>query len=294
VTVPPGGRRTSRPVSADIDVFGATDTGKSRPSNQDHFLVASLHKLLRAQQTSLAPEELSELVSETRGYIFLVADGVGSRPEGHRASGTALRSIAQHVTHFMDLYRRLDPDRESAFLTELERSVHRSHSQLRDEGKREYGGEGLATTLTMVAVLWPRAYLVQVGDSRCYRLRDGELERMSRDQTVAEALVASGALSPADLARSPFRNVLASAIGGPEAVPETRVTDCQWNDVLLLCTDGLTKHVTDDEIEAELRGITSAEASCRALVDLALERGGTDNITVVIGRLRARRMGSGT
>ncbi len=278
----------SRPMEADVDVFGLTHPGRVRTANEDHFLIASLHKLLRVQQSSLPEQEYPQLVSDSRGYLFLVADGVGGRPDGHLASETVLRTIADHVTNLMDLYRRLDPERESLFLRELTGSVERSHAILKEQGERDHEGQGLATTLTMVAVLWPRAYLVQVGDSRCYRLRGGRLERLSRDQTVAQALVDSGALTPEEATRSPFRSVLASAVGGPEALPITASDDVRRDDVMLLCTDGLTKHVTEAEIEQELQRLEAAEKSCHRLVDLALERGGRDNITVLIGRMRPR------
>ncbi len=279
-----------RPVSADVDVFGVTHRGHVRADNQDHFLIASLHKLLRVHQTSLPEANQASLVSESRGYLFLVADGVGGRRGGKEASGLALRTIADYVTHLTDLYRRLDHEKEHAFLAELTKSVEHSHEILLRQGEREFGGHALATTLTMVAVLWPRAYLVQVGDSRCYRLREGELQRMSRDQTLAQELVDTGALGAAQGEASPLRNVLASALGGPQATPVATTTDCRWQDVLLLCTDGLTKHVSDEEIAAELAQVASAESSCRALVDLALARGGSDNVTVVIGRLREKRL----
>jgi protein phosphatase len=186
------------------------------------------------------------------------------------------------------LYRRLDPDKEHVFLAELEQSVKKTHELLRAESEKEYGGRGGATTLTMVAALWPRAYLVQVGDSRCYRLRDGRLERMSKDQTIAQELVETGALTETEAHRSPFRSVLASALGGREALPQTTATDCRWDDVLLVCSDGLTRHVSDAELEAELRQVRSSEESCRRLVALALERGGEDNVTVIISRLKPR------
>jgi protein phosphatase len=166
--------------------------------------------------------------------------------------------------------------------------VRKTHEILRVEGEKEYGGKGGATTLTMVAALWPRAYLVQVGDSRCYRMREGNLELMSKDQTVVQALVDSGAMSQTEARRSPFSGVLASALGGSQATPQTRTVEILWGDVMLLCTDGLTKHVTDAEIETELRQIRTSEESCRKLVQLALERGGTDNVTVVISRLKTR------
>jgi protein phosphatase len=272
-----------------VDCFGLTDQGKVRRKNDDHFLIASLHKLMRVHLTSLPDPDAMPLVSESRGFLFMVADGVGGRPHGDLASGTALRYIAQYVTHLMDLYHRLDPERETQFLAELQKSVQRSHEILVAETERAGEGRGGATTLTMVAAVWPRAYLVQVGDSRCYRLRDGTLERMSQDQTMAQALVEQGALSPSDAEHSPLRNMLASALGGTEARPVTAATDIRWDDVMLMCTDGLTKHVPEAEIEAELRATTSAQASCRRLVDLALERGGTDNVTVLVSRLRPRR-----
>lgn len=280
--------RSSRPVARDIDVFGLTHMGRVRRDNQDHFLIASLHKMLRVQQSSLPKDDLSHIMSESRAYLFLVADGVGSGAEGHRASGTALRVVAEYVTHFMDLYRHVDADEEKEFLTALSRSVEHSHEIIRARSEREYGGRH-ATTLTMVCVHWPCAYLVQVGDSRCYRLRDAKLERMTRDQTMAQALIEAGALSESQATSSPLHHVLVSALGGKEATLMTATAECEWDDVLLLCTDGLTRHVADEEIAETLRALTSAETGCRRLVDLALERGGSDNVTVVIGRLRPRK-----
>ena len=139
-----------RPVTADIDVFGLTDPGRVRRENQDQFLIASLHKLLRVHQSSIPPDDLTPLITESRGFVFLVADGVGGRPDGAQASGTVIRAIAHYVTHLTDLYRRLDSDREDDFLSELECAVLKTHDDLLDEGRREYGGKGAATTLTML------------------------------------------------------------------------------------------------------------------------------------------------
>lgn len=280
-----------RPTSTNIDVFGLTHAGQVRKDNQDQFLIASLHKLLRVHQSSLPPEDITTLISESRGYILLVADGVGGRPDGQAASGTVVKTIAHHVTHLMDLYRRLDSNNESVFVAELEKSVLKSHDVLVEEGKKEYGGHGGATTLTMIAALWPNAYVIQVGDSRCYRLRDGRLQRMTEDQTLVQALLDQGALTQTEAHRSPLRGVLASALGGRDATPTIHATDCRWDDVVLLCTDGLTRHVTDQELEAELLAVRTSQESCQRLIQLALDRGGEDNITVVIGRLKNKPQG---
>jgi PPM family protein phosphatase len=280
-----------RPTSTNIDLFGLSDRGRVRSDNQDQFLIASLHKLLRVHQSSLPPEDITTLISESRGHILLVADGVGGRPDGQAASGTVVKTIAHHVTHLMDLYRRLDSNNEATFVSELEKSVLKSHDVLVEEGNKEYGGHGGATTLTMIAALWPHAYVIQVGDSRCYRLRDGRLERMTEDQTMAQALVEQGALTETEARRSPLRGILASALGGRDMTPRIHATDCRWDDVVLLCTDGLTRHVRDEEIEAELQAIRTAPESCRRLIQLALDRGGEDNVTVVIGRLKNKPSG---
>ena len=277
--------RTSRPESRNVDVFGLTDVGRRRTRNDDHFLIASLHKLLRVHQTSLPENEYPEIMSESRGWLFLVADGVGGRPDGDEASGTVVRTVAEYVTHFTDLYRRLDPARETAFLQELQKSVQLGHQILKERAEH-LGGPGQATTLTMVAALWPRAYLVQVGDSRCYRWREGKLERMSKDQTMAQALLDAGALTPDQAESSPLNNMLVSALGGKEATLMTASAELLWEDVMLLCTDGLTKHVSEDEIRDILGSMESAEDGAHTLVDRALEGGGTDNVTVVVARLR--------
>ncbi len=146
----------------------------------------------------------------------------------------------------------------------------------------------MATTLTMAVFVWPNMYVTQVGDSRCYYYRDGKLERMTRDQTWAQALVDEGALPAEQSAESPFANVLASAIGGEEAKPEVtrRALRRGADECVLLCTDGLTKHVTDQEIAACIGRTRTSEQLCRDLLDLALDRGGTDNVTVLAVRGR--------
>jgi protein phosphatase len=278
--------RRSRPMAQDIDVFGLTHQGRVRKENQDQFLIASLHKTMQIHSTSLPAERLPELMSESRGFVFLVADGVGGMPGGEQASGTALSAVAHYVTHTMRFYYHHDPDEESKFLAELQASVLQSHDMVRAAGAADPLREGMATTLTMVAVLWPRAYIIHVGDSRLYRLRDGQLAQITKDQTMAQALVDAGVLESSSMEQSPFRSILSSAVGGSEAKPVTTVMDTRWDDVCLLCTDGLTKHVSDEEIRQHLTEVHSAEQICRKLVDLTLERGASDNVTVVAGRLR--------
>jgi PPM family protein phosphatase len=285
MTLAAGSNVAGRPQAADIDIFALTHPGKVRLVNQDQFLIASLHKTMQVHASSVPPEELGDLTSENRFYLCMVADGVGGRPGGEFASGTALKTIAQYATHTLKLSYRHDPAQEGKFLEELERAVEESHSAVLEDPQSS------ATTLTMVMFRWPRAYLVHVGDSRCYRLRDGRLELLSKDQTMAQALVDAGVLPPARASETRWAHVLSSALGAQAATPMITVTEQRWEDVMLLCTDGLTKHVADQEIAEQLATVKSSEQICRNLLDLTLSRGASDNVTVLAGRLRERSPG---
>jgi protein phosphatase len=271
-----------KPRKSDVDVFGLTHPGRVRQTNEDQFLIASLHKTMLVHHTSLGPGALPDLTSESRGYVLLVADGVGGSGSGDIASQTAVRAIAQYVTNSVRFVYTQDQIQELRLLRELQKTVLHTHDVLRADG------QGSATTLTMVVALWPKAYLIQVGDSRCYRLREGQLQQLSRDQTMAQALVDAGVLRAEEASASRWRHVLSSALGATEAAPVATPSDIRWDDVMLLCTDGLVKHVSDDEIREQLATVKSAERICRNLLALALERGGSDNVTIVVGRLHDR------
>jgi serine/threonine protein phosphatase PrpC len=281
----PSAIAAARPRPEQIDLYGISHPGQVRSENQDQFLIASLHKTMMVHHSSIPEEHLGRLTSDSRGFVFLVADGVGGGPAGQLASGTALTAIVDYVIHAMDLYLDIDESTEPMFLAQLRQSVERGHEKIRASGG-EAKTSGMATTLTMVTVRWPKAYLVHVGDSRCYRLRNGNLELMTKDQTMAQVLLDAGALNPDTAEQSGLKHVLWSALGGREASPETLMTDIEFDDVMLICSDGLTKHVSDDEIRDSLVRTTGSEATCRALLELALSRGGTDNVTVVMSRLK--------
>jgi protein phosphatase len=136
----------------------------------------------------------------------------------------------------------------------------------------------------MVTLTWPRAYLVHVGDSRAYYLRRGRLRQITRDQTTGEYMVDVGAWTEEQAARAKVSANLTSALGGSEMIPAVGLIDLEPGDVLLLCTDGLTKHVSDARIAEVLGTDTPVEAMCRELVREALDDGGTDNITVIVAR----------
>jgi protein phosphatase len=277
-----------KPLDQEIDVFGATDIGKIRSENQDQFLICALQKHVEVWGTSLTDEErLAHLTGDRMGFLALVADGVGGSAGGKEASQTAVESVLDYVTHSMQCFYTRDPYHEDTFLKALHEAVMLSHEIVQQKAGGGTAEERMATTLTMYMGVWPRAYVVQVGDSRCYQLRDGDLQRVTKDQTLVQQLVDDGVVSQSQAEGSPWSHVLSSAIGGSTATPVTTKIDLQWGDVLLLCTDGLTRHVSEVEIEDRLNRMESAEQAAHDLVSLALERGGSDNITVVVGRIRA-------
>lgn len=272
-----------RPTIAEVDAFGLTHTGLVRRTNADHFLVASLHRTLHVHATTLS-DGLGPQETESRGLLLLVADGVGGRAAAAEGSARAVASVSQHLLHATELCSQMAVANEHDAINSLREAVAGAHRALL--AATDEDGSASASTLTMFASFWPRAFVVHVGDSRAYRYRDGVLERLTTDQTFAQMMVESGALTPAGAEASHLKHVLWSALGSQEVVPEVVVTDVTRRGVILLCTDGLTTHVTDEEIKTHLAACQSAQETCQALVDLALARGGRDNVTVVIARVR--------
>jgi protein phosphatase len=275
----------SRPRDDELDLFGVTHPGKVRKENQDHFLLCTLHQQIVIHGTSLPGPDQLPLRGERMGTIMLVADGVGGSSAGGEASQLATEVITSYVSTTMRCFHASDATQEKEFFAALREAALGAHDAVRAHAALEK--HRMATTMTLAIAVWPRLYVVQVGDSRCYYYFDGKLKQVTRDQTVAQYLIDSGALPRDQAARSPFNNVLSSAIGGEEAKPEVAVVDITPRGcVVLVCSDGLTKHVKDEEIADHLRTMTSSEQASTNLLNLALERGGSDNITIIIGRAK--------
>ena len=277
-----------KPRDDEIDVHGLTHRGKVRTVNEDQFLISSLHKKVQVHMTSLPSTQSFSGDTERLAFLAMVADGVGGGPSGSDASRWAVEAITRYVTHSLQCYYSTDASDEHAFLRGLEDAALHCHSELQQRTDDDPDRAGMATTLTLWLGVWPRAYVLQVGDSRAYLFRDDQLTQLSRDQTMAQVLVDQGILTRADAAGTRWEHVLSSSIGGPESAPVVTRVDQQWGDVGLLCSDGLTKHVSDEQIRERLRTMASAREACEALLQDALDAGGTDNITILIGRTNKR------
>jgi protein phosphatase len=275
----------TRPEDEDLDLFGLTHAGLVRAENQDQFLVATVHPQVVIHGTSLPNSESLPLRGTRLATILVIADGVGGAAGGSDASRVATEAITRYVSSTLRSYHAAGTSTEEQFLESLRAAALEAHSAVKSHSATRPDAKRMATTLTLSIIVWPWMYVVQVGDSRAYFCAGGTLQQLTRDQTIGQELVDQGILPPERLPLSPFRHVLSSAIGADAALPVvTRVDIQQRASLILLCSDGLTKHVSHQEMENACKNITSSEQLVRDLLDLALERGGTDNITIIAAR----------
>lgn len=273
-----------KPADDELDLFGLTHPGKVRRENQDHFLIGTVHRDLMIHGSSLGDLSDLPLRGERLATVAVVADGVGGRAAGAAASRLAVETIAQYLNTAIECLHTAAPAHEDAFLDALRDGALQVHEKVRTAAVEHPELKGMATTMTLAIGAWPRMYVVQVGDSRCYYFHGGALHQLTRDQTVAQALVDAGALRQSRVQQSPFSHVLASAIGSASAEPAVSRMRMARDAVVVLCSDGLTKHVSDDAIAGVLRTMRGSEQACRDLLQMALDGGGSDNITVLVCR----------
>jgi protein phosphatase len=213
-----------------------------------------------------------------------VADGVGSSTLGEEASRLAVEGITEYVAQSMKAYYTADSTDDETFSAALQDAAMQVHARVVEQAQADPAGRSMATTLTLFLGVWPRAYLLQLGDSRAYLLRDGKLTQITRDQTMAQELVDQGVLTRTEAPRTRWAHVLSSAIGGHQTAPVVTRIESVWNQVVLLCSDGLTKHVPDEKLAERLGAMTSAQQVTEQLLQDALADGGSDNITIIVGR----------
>ena len=262
---------------------GRTDIGRTRTANQDQFLVADLNKSMTIHSTTLPVEAESEFYAGLRAQVLLVADGISGQAGGSVASQIGVGTTARYLLNTMPWFFSLDHDHDDDQEEELLAAVADCERAVEKEAAAHPELAGMGTTLTMAYLIWPRMYLVHVGDSRCYLLRDGELTQLTHDHTAAQHLVDEGTFTAEQAARSPLSHILVSSIGNPSSFrPDVSRTGLEAGDRILLCTDGLTSLVDDERIAEVVAGAESPEEAIDDLIDEANEAGGYDNVTVVV------------
>lgn len=251
-----------------VSVSARTDIGRQRSGNEDAFLIADL----TSGNAGLGPEMMTHSVGE-QGSLLIVSDGMGGAAAGEIASEIAVKTIRESL-------HEIPPDLDTA--ERLRIATELANERIRNESQHNPKLEGMGATVTAVLVQRGIAYIAQVGDSRAYLIRGERIKQVTKDQSYAQALTDSGIFSPAQIANVP-QNVLLQALG-TQPVVQVGLTAVELlrNDYLVVCSDGLSGKIKPDEMCGVVRQSPDLTSACRRLVDTANERGGEDNITVIV------------
>lgn len=270
------------PEAHPMDVAGQTDIGCVRDHNEDTYLIADLGRWLEVRDASLSMPEAQRRIPGPKGTFLMVADGMGGHGGGEVASAVAVDMIAQFALYAMPWVTAPNEEDEKELCEQLGNALSQCQSRLEKVAlRKEIDQLNPGTTLTVGYVLWPKLYVSHAGDSRLYLQRGESLVQITRDHTVGQALRESGAI-PAGPSR--FDHILVNVVGGGgETVnAEAHALTLEPGDRVLICSDGLTGHVSDAAMLSELRGAHTSREVCGNLIEAAKAGGGFDNITVVV------------
>ena len=276
-----------KPPSSMVRVeFGAVShTGKVRPQNEDHFLVSKLSRKQQIVLTNIPVDQFPEHSADD-GYSMIVADGMGGMAAGEVASKMAIATSVKlfqkspkwgfkiNKREARDLFERVN-----CYLKEIDLAL----TQRSEEDRRLFG---MGTTLTASYSIGVDLFVIHLGDSRAYLYRDDKLKQLTNDHTVAQAMADAGYIAPEEVRHHTKRHVLTNYLGGHHGKVKA---DVRWlrlkdRDRLLLCSDGLNDMVDDASIARILGAHDQPRDAAQSLVDEALERGGRDNVTVIVAR----------
>jgi protein phosphatase len=280
---------SGRPLSSlvRIDVDARSHPGHHRANNEDQFFVTRLGRTLETLVTSLPAGDVPERTEEVN-YAMIVTDGMGGHAAGEVASRMAISALISLALEVPDWIFKVDEEHAREIERRAREHVQEVGAMLFERGRRDAALRGMGTTLTAARSLGRDLFIVHVGDSRAYLLRGGCLHRLTRDHTYAQLLVDAGVLVPGDVADSRHRHVLTNVLGGlcEDVQVDTDHLQLENGDCLMLCSDGLTDMVDDEAIARILGEAARATDACERLVAQALDRGGRDNVTVIVAVYR--------
>lgn len=273
--------------AVEVELGALSHPGLARPNNEDCFLVARLDRGMKVLMTNMPPGSVPERHAITAN-ILLVADGMGGAAAGEIASSTAISVLMELGLETPDWIMNFNDEHGREFLARTKERFSRVRDVLLDFAKTDSSLSGMGTTMTIAGNIGEDLVIAHVGDSRAYLFRGGKLRRLTRDQTMAQMLADAGEIRPEEVATHRLRHVLTGAITTEkgEIPAELHLMRLADGDQILLSTDGLTEMASEEKIVKVLGRSGTAEETCRALVDLALEGGGQDNVTVVLARYR--------
>lgn len=276
-----------QPLSSRVKVeFGsATHTGKTRSINEDNYLIVRFRRGQETLASSLSAAETPAPFQEF-GYAMVVADGLGGSGPGGVASRVALNTLVHMTVYYGRWNLRVDPRTAAEVSERLEWAYGRVNEAVQRKSRGTPELTNMATTLTVAYSAGDDLFVANVGHSRAYLFRDGELRLLTRDQTVENRLAQSSRPTPFAFATDDLRHILTDTVGGPAGAPNVQLGHYRMKDgdCVLLCTDGLSSVVPHERIADLLAQRRRLDETSQGLVDLALEAGGPDNVTVVLAQ----------
>lgn len=260
-----------------IKLFARTDVGQVREHNEDNFIVADLTKRVRGLQ------EANRIVTvESNGNMLAVCDGMGGAAAGEVASQLAVDILYEKMTE------DVTPDQQvtrNEIARRLVRAVESAGLRIFEAAKSDRTRRGMGTTVTAAALVDDYLFLAQVGDSRGYILRSGTLVQVTRDQSLVNQLIEAGQLTEEEAETFEHNNIILQALGTAETVQvDLTFVELRRGDILMMCSDGLSGMVRNDEIREVLKSTSDPLEACKTLTERANLAGGHDNITVIVAQ----------
>jgi serine/threonine protein phosphatase PrpC len=279
-TAPPAVAAPPSRRQAELRISSCSDRGLVRSNNEDRYIALKVSRTTTPLHTNIDPSQL-QFVPEQFRWALAVADGMGGHAAGEVASTLALTLALKLSQQGSQWYVDVGEAEAAAIVSRMQSILSSVDRAIADQSREQSDLKGMGSTLTVAMVAADRLFVFHVGDSRCYLMRRGRLQRLTRDQTMTQALVDAGAMPPEALHTHHMRHMLTQAMGKGEVVIEAHHLPLESGDRLMLASDGLTDGVDDAEIEQVLsRG--DCDASCGELMHRALEAGGRDNVTVIV------------
>ena len=270
--------------SASATAFGMTDRGRVRERNEDQFLIAALERSIFIQQSSVPEHDGTSLTSNPQGRLLMVADGMGGHEGGEVASAVATETMARYAFAVMPWLLNASQASQQELADGLRQAMLSAHAMVQRAAVEQRLDSHMGTTLTLAYVVWPNLYVLHAGDTRCYLMRQGRLQLLTHDHTMAQQLVDRRVITQEEADRSRFKHVLVNVVGGSseDVKAEFHHLELTEGDRLLLCSDGLTEHLDDARIAQILGSELSVDTRVRQMIDAANQAGGSDNITAVV------------
>ena len=263
-----------------LRVSACSDRGLVRENNEDRYLALKVERNYTPLSTNIDAAQLQFVAHQVR-WALAVADGMGGHAGGEVASTLALSLALKLSQQGSQWYVDVGEEEAKALIERMRAILSTVDRAIAEESQHKATLKGMGTTLTIATVAADHLFIFHVGDSRCYLLRRGKLERLTRDHTMTQMLVDAGVMAPSALHTHHMRHMLTQAMGKGEVVIDAQHLRLEEGDRLMLSSDGLTDGVSDEEIH-EVLGRGDCDAACGELMHKALEAGGRDNVTVIV------------